>query len=80
MRSARLLKVELSAHDRLYYSSWQALVHFIYTGTIHFAPLKSQGLELRREEQNQHREKNQHLPPLCSPKSVYRLAEFVSRR
>ncbi|KAI0761409.1 hypothetical protein BC629DRAFT_995836 [Irpex lacteus] len=57
--------------------TWQALVHFIYTGTIHFAPLKSQGLELRREEENQHREKNPHLPPLCSPKSVYRLAEFV---
>ncbi|KAI0086240.1 hypothetical protein BDY19DRAFT_1059097 [Irpex rosettiformis] len=58
-------------------NTWQALVHFVYTGTIHFAPLKSQGLELRQAEQTKHREKNPHLPPLCSPKSIYRLADSV---
>ena len=56
----------------------QALVHYIYTGSIHFAPLKSQGLAFRRSEQAKHRAKSPHLPPLCSPKSMYRLADFVS--
>jgi hypothetical protein len=63
---------------RLIRYSMQALIHFIYTGHIHFAPLKSQGLAFRRSEKVKHREKNPHLPPLCSPKSVYRLANFVS--
>ncbi|KAI0082890.1 hypothetical protein BDY19DRAFT_911024, partial [Irpex rosettiformis] len=58
-------------------STWQALVHFIYTGTIHFAPLKSQGLAFRQAERTKHHEKNPCLPPLCSPKSVYRLANSV---
>ncbi|KAI0761408.1 hypothetical protein BC629DRAFT_995759 [Irpex lacteus] len=58
-------------------TTWQALVHFIYSGEIYFAPLKSQGLTLRAAEQIKHREKHPHLPPLCSPKSIYRLADFV---
>ncbi|KAI0684087.1 hypothetical protein BC835DRAFT_668948 [Cytidiella melzeri] len=57
-------------------NTWQALVHFVYTGSIHFAPLKSQGLDFRRSEQAKHAENNPHLPPLCSPKSVYRLADL----
>ncbi len=76
----RLLRIQLPAYNLFCCFSWQALVHFIYTGIIHFAPLKSQGIQLRTEAQAQHREKNPHLPPLCSPKSVYRLADFVSKR
>jgi hypothetical protein len=64
--------------SRLIRYSMQALIHFIYTGHIYFAPLKSQGLAFRRSEKAKHRENNPHLPPLCSPKSVYRLADSVS--
>lgn len=62
----------------MYRCSWRALVHFIYTGKIYFATLKSQGLALYVAEQVKHRHKNPRLPPLCSPKSIYRLADIVS--
>ncbi|KAI0339999.1 hypothetical protein BDW22DRAFT_1360473 [Trametopsis cervina] len=58
-------------------NTWQALVVFIYTGTIRFAPLRSQGLEFYRTERTKHRETNPRWPALCSPKSVYRLADIV---
>ncbi|KAI0339997.1 hypothetical protein BDW22DRAFT_1360470 [Trametopsis cervina] len=57
--------------------TWQALIGFIYTGTIRFAPLKSQGIAFRRRERRKHCEDNPNLPPLCSPKSIYRLADIV---
>lgn len=63
----------------LYKSRWKAFIYFIYTGHIHFAPLKSQGREFRRMEQAKHKEDNPTLPPLCSPKSIYRVADLVSR-
>ncbi|KAI0761405.1 hypothetical protein BC629DRAFT_1597304 [Irpex lacteus] len=55
-------------------NTWQAFVYFIYTGHIHFAPLESEGKDFRRAEQAKHKEKNPSLPPLCSPKSIYRVA------
>ncbi|GJF00224.1 hypothetical protein PsYK624_165040 [Phanerochaete sordida] len=57
--------------------TWHALVFFVYTGTIHFAPLRSNGLEARRAALEQHRGARPDLPALCSPKSMYRLADMV---
>ncbi|KAJ3486730.1 hypothetical protein NLI96_g4038 [Meripilus lineatus] len=58
-------------------NTWQALVFYILTGVIHFAPLRSQGLEYRMQEITQYAHDHPGLPPLCSPKSMYRLADKV---
>lgn len=73
-----LIPLLFSTSDTIYDLSWQALVHFIYTGDIRFAPLRSQGLDIRRAAQVKHEKRHPDLPPLCSPKSVYRLAVIVS--
>ncbi|KAL6300195.1 hypothetical protein BKA93DRAFT_829264 [Sparassis latifolia] len=55
--------------------TWQSLVFYLYTGTVSFAPLRSQGLQVRMVEKEQHSRKFPRRPPLCSPKSMYRLAD-----
>lgn len=57
--------------------TWHALVFFIYTGKISFAPLRSTGEQARRGACRVHRAANPELPELCSPKSMYRLADMV---
>jgi len=57
--------------------SWTSFVYYIYTGTINFAPLKSRGLEARLQAMAKHTASNPHSPSLCSPKSMYRLADKI---
>lgn len=57
---------------------WHALIYYVYTGTINFAPLRSQGVAYRTQQIIEHHEKNPDHPVLCSPKSMYRLADIVS--
>lgn len=54
-------------------TTWKAMIYYLYTGTISFAPLTSGGpqrptsLDLATSKR----------PPLCSPKSAYRLADII---
>ncbi|PSS38155.1 hypothetical protein PHLCEN_2v15 [Hermanssonia centrifuga] len=56
--------------------TWQALIYYIYTGTVCFAPLRSQGLNERRSTVSESRQ-DKSRPPLCSPKSMYRVADII---
>lgn len=56
---------------------WQNLLFYLYTGQVHYAPLKSQGVELRRSETRKYRVIHPRRPPPYSPKSMYRLANIV---
>ncbi|CAL1713800.1 unnamed protein product [Somion occarium] len=56
-------------------TTWQALLFYIYTGEIRFAPLRSQGEDVRAQARTQHKDTKLEEPPLCSPKSMYRLAD-----
>ncbi|KAG2739126.1 hypothetical protein P692DRAFT_20756474 [Suillus brevipes Sb2] len=49
------------------FNTWQALLYYLYTDEIIFAPLRSQGSEIARRC-------SLDGPPPCSPKSMYRLA------
>ena len=64
----------------IFHYRWQAMICYLYTGEIHFAPLTSQGgAEARRIALDAHwvwQNQADHLP-LCSPKSMYRLADIV---
>ncbi|KAI0790363.1 hypothetical protein C8Q75DRAFT_891279 [Abortiporus biennis] len=57
--------------------TWQAMINYIYTGKIYFAPLRSQGTESRLQAIERHTNDHPYGPPLCSPKSIYRLADKV---
>ncbi|KAK7064970.1 hypothetical protein R3P38DRAFT_2827318, partial [Favolaschia claudopus] len=46
------------------YKTWKALLYYLYTRRINFRPLKSEGLQ-----------EETCLGPVCSPKSMYRLAD-----
>ncbi|KAF7789946.1 hypothetical protein EIP86_000894 [Pleurotus ostreatoroseus] len=59
------------------FTTWQALMHYIYTGTINFAPLRSRGISERNQAIKDHHEANPDQPTLCSPKSIYRVADIV---
>ncbi|EMD33598.1 hypothetical protein CERSUDRAFT_98161 [Gelatoporia subvermispora B] len=50
------------------YKTWQALIFYIYFGEVKFAPLKSQGVTTPEPQ-------DAWSAPLCSPKSMYRLAD-----
>lgn len=52
------------------YPTWKALVYYLYTGTISFAPLTSQ-----LDAPGGSRRHATFGPPLCSPKSMYKLAD-----
>ncbi|KAL6300190.1 hypothetical protein BKA93DRAFT_541994 [Sparassis latifolia] len=58
-------------------TTWQWLVYYLYTGEIAFAPLQSQGAEYRATERKRYQTEHPQHPPLCSPKSMYRLADMV---
>jgi hypothetical protein len=57
--------------------SWQAMVYYMYTSKISFAPLKSEGARARRAAIENYKLLHPDVPPLCSPKSMYRLADIV---
>ncbi|EED80562.1 predicted protein [Postia placenta Mad-698-R] len=59
------------------YTTWQNLLFYLYTGQVHYAPLKSQGVELRQSETRKYRATHPRRPPPCSPKSMYRLADIL---
>ncbi|KAK7008050.1 hypothetical protein R3P38DRAFT_3027160 [Favolaschia claudopus] len=46
------------------YKTWKALLYYLYTRGINFRPLKSEGLQ-----------EGTCIGPVCSPKSMYRLAD-----
>ncbi|OBZ67212.1 hypothetical protein A0H81_12855 [Grifola frondosa] len=50
------------------FSTWKAFIFYAYTGDISFAPLGSQA-------KFQFNQPYAYSPPLCSPKSMYRLAD-----
>lgn len=54
--------------------SWRSLFFYLCTDNISFAPLKSQGADLRLD----YIKNASGTPPPCSPKSIYALARFVS--
>jgi hypothetical protein len=58
------------------FGSWRSLFFYMCTDIIRFAPLKSQGIDVRaRHIQEQ---TMQDKPPPCSPKAIYSLATAVS--
>ncbi|KAH8078387.1 hypothetical protein BXZ70DRAFT_961562 [Cristinia sonorae] len=57
--------------------TWRALIFYISTGRVEFAPLRSEGLEKRQEFLSRHSTEHPLLPCPCSPKSMYRLADIV---
>lgn len=58
-----------------YFHRLQAFVFYLLTGTVVFAPLRSQSTTVARSATRT----PQHQAPSCSPKSMYRLAQLVSR-
>lgn len=56
--------------------SWEALVYYTYTDNTYFLPLRSEGQEARQIAQEEHKSVHS-ISPMCSPKSMYRLADIV---
>ncbi|KAH9943870.1 hypothetical protein B0H21DRAFT_660394, partial [Amylocystis lapponica] len=56
---------------------WEALLFYLYTGNITFAPLKSEGDNVRQSFINRRRSKEPNRPAPCSCKSIYRTADEV---
>ena len=59
------------------FPSWKSLLFYLCTGTITFAPLRSQGIELRSDYIRSNT--TAAAPPPCSPKSLYVLAGEVGQ-
>ena len=57
--------------------SWRALIFYLYAESIQFAPLRSQGARVRARYIQEMGEENPHMPPPCSPKTIYSLAGAV---
>ncbi|PCH43144.1 hypothetical protein WOLCODRAFT_144397 [Wolfiporia cocos MD-104 SS10] len=55
-------------------TTWEALLFYLHSGTITFAPLTSGGASVRRAFINNHKQTRPHLPAPCSCKSIYHLA------
>ncbi|KAH7888627.1 hypothetical protein F5I97DRAFT_1925146 [Phlebopus sp. FC_14] len=53
------------------YRTWRAFVYYCYTGQVAFSPIRSQNVG------NQFPQQADGCPPLCSPKSMYRLADML---
>ena len=79
LQPTRLLRLPLESIARVDWNNarWEALLFYVYTGKIAFAPLRSEGTEERMSAIKQHEHDHPHQPPLVSPKSVYRLADKV---
>ena len=58
--------------------SWRSLFFYLCARLIEFAPLKSQGLEMRARYIQEKADKDPHAPPPCSPKTIHSLAVAVS--
>jgi len=56
-------------------STWKALMFYMYTNEVTFAPLTSQGAEERKMKLVEALSLHSHLPKPCSPKSLYSLAD-----
>ncbi|KAH9943871.1 hypothetical protein B0H21DRAFT_884156 [Amylocystis lapponica] len=54
--------------------TWAALIFYLYTGTVVFAPLTSEGRMTRGVFIERYRSRNPHRPTPCSCKSMFRLA------
>jgi len=59
------------------FPSWKSLFFYRCTGTVLFAPLKSQGADSRLRYIRENT--ITATPPPCSPKSIYALASLVRR-
>ncbi|PSS15404.1 hypothetical protein PHLCEN_2v3280 [Hermanssonia centrifuga] len=57
------------------YSTWKALIFYLVTGEVAFAPLKSQRKESVKEADTDDQSPPNSSAPLCSPKSMYRIAD-----
>ena len=57
--------------------SWKSLFFYRSTDQISFAPLKSQGVDSRLKYVRENTV--EAVPPPCSPKSIYVLANLVRR-
>ena len=55
--------------------SWRSLFFYLYTGVIQFAPLRSQGVNMRTQYIQERTTPDK--PPPCSPKVIYSLAVAV---
>ncbi|PCH43562.1 hypothetical protein WOLCODRAFT_138434 [Wolfiporia cocos MD-104 SS10] len=55
------------------FNTFQAFMFYVVKGKINFAPLKSQPVSMRKQKIKQQKP---HDAPLCSPKSMYRLAHL----
>ncbi|KIY61995.1 hypothetical protein CYLTODRAFT_197699 [Cylindrobasidium torrendii FP15055 ss-10] len=63
MRSQKVLRYgRIKVLSNGAYRTWRAIIHYIYTGTLQFAPLRST-------------KRSRPSPQACSPKSVYRVAD-----
>lgn len=65
------------ANIKFCFYSWEAILYWLYSGVITFAPLKSNGAEKRAAFINECRAANPNRPAPVSCKSVYRIAESV---
>ncbi|KAI0094477.1 hypothetical protein BDY19DRAFT_21772 [Irpex rosettiformis] len=57
--------------------TWEAVLYWLYTGTIQFAPLTSEGRSQRETAVKVARQANPDRPPPVSCKSVYRIADAL---
>lgn len=57
--------------------SWKALIYYLYTGKVSFSHLKSQKLQQCSAVDSDREEYVSAAIPLCSPKSMYQLADEV---
>lgn len=58
---------------------WQALLSYLYTDRVAFAPLRS-AVQSSNDGTNTTHLRHPFDPPLCSPKSMYRLADKAVMR
>lgn len=56
---------------------FEALLYYLYTGDVEFAPLKSEGEEARKRLIEDYTTRYPFRPRPCSCKSMYRLASQV---
>ncbi|KAH9938930.1 hypothetical protein B0H21DRAFT_52118 [Amylocystis lapponica] len=80
IRETHLVPKELGqAHRTIFvkdmaFRTWQAFIYYTYFEKVNFSPLRSQTGTSRKVVKG-HRQTELYQPPLCSPKSMYRLAD-----